>query len=77
MTEQRMRFNAKGAYIPSNFGIDKLSESIYRCTGCGREFNVHKMRRSSGFAWSTDGNRQDALNEARALRHADACKGER
>ena len=67
------RYNAKGQLIKSNHEVVPIAPATYRCRGCGREFSRAGMARP--YAESLDGARWDALVRARAMRHADNCKG--
>jgi hypothetical protein len=69
------RFNAKGALVPCNYQIRIVSPGRCECTGCGRVFKSGDMSTPPNFAGCRDTGRFDALNRARATRHADACKG--
>lgn len=73
---RRTRINSKGQTVQSNFGIERPAPAIARCRGCGREFNAYSIR-WGGYAACRDQGRLYALNEARAQRHADKCKGKK
>ncbi len=71
------RFTATGRLIESNYDIQVISETVYKCRGCGRTFRMTDMRQPPRGLWPEDRARFIGLNRARALRHADRCKGKR
>lgn len=73
--DTKIRYTAKGKPIPSNYGITPVGPSTYRCQGCGKLFSAHDMNMGPHHWPSRDGERADNLNRARAMRHADICKG--
>jgi hypothetical protein len=63
---------ARGALIASNFAVERVTESLVRCEGCGREFSAFDLPH---YSLALESTRLFNQNRARAARHADRCKG--
>jgi hypothetical protein len=66
------RVTSRGRVVASNHAVSMRSESLVVCNGCGREFSAHTMPH---YGLANDARWLYPLNVARAVRHADACRG--